>query len=75
MQLRFVSALQSFKTQPVHADKPQDMGEKRSFRIEPSSLHHHTYAINRQLFEPPPLLRLHLSCKPYEVFVLTKFLF
>src|SRR4029078_4043264 len=51
------------------------MGKQGAFRIEPSSLHDHADAVNRQLLASPPLPRLNLPRQPHEMPVLTQLLF
>src|SRR5262245_6958940 len=51
------------------------MRKQWTFGIKSPPFHHHTDAIDRQLFQPLTLFGLDLSCKPDKMFVLTELLF
>src|SRR5438270_11088746 len=72
MQVRIVSTLEPLKPLPIHSGKSKDMGQQRTLGIKPPALHHHTDAVQRQLFQPTALFRLNLSRQPHETLVLPK---
>ena len=74
VQLRIVSALQPLQPLPVHSGKSKDMSQQRTIGIEALALHHHPDAAQRQLFQPPPLLRLDLPRQPDETLILPELL-